>query len=163
MRKALLFTALIALVSTSCKRDRTPAKTPEEVYAERLNGNWNVNQLNYTATVPVPVFGSIPINGTATNSGTISFNSPAKTATYNIRFLPQLSNLPIAVDTVRLVGSGTFTNTTTAITLTEDSGRVVVFNVLTNEANLQVLRTSLNYPLDSATTVPVTLEMRLGR
>ncbi|MBA4303149.1 MAG: hypothetical protein C0424_02880 [Sphingobacteriaceae bacterium] len=163
MRKALLFLALIALVSTSCKKDNTPAKSPEEVYAERLNGNWNVNQLNYTATVPVPVFGSIPINGTATNAGSISFNTPAKTANYNIRFLPTLTGLPIPIDTVRLVGTGTFTNTTTAITLTEASGQVVVFNVLTNEANLQVLRTSLNYPLDSATNVPVTLEMRLSR
>lgn len=163
MRKVLLFIFAVAIAGASCKQeDDGPTKSPEEVYAERLDGNWNVNTLNYTAVAPTP-FGPVPINGTASNSGNITFNTPAKTATYNIRFLPQLGNLPIPVDTVRLEGSGTFTNTTTAITLTESSGQVIVFNVVTNEAALQVLRTSLNYQLDSATTVPVTLEMRLGR
>ena len=162
MRKVLLFVFAIAIAATSCKKDDTPSKSPEEVYAERLNGNWNVNQLTYTATVSTP-FGPVPINGTATNSGNITFNSAAKTASYNIKFLPQLGNLPIPIDTVRLEGNGTFTNTTTAITLTESSGQTLIFNVVTNEASIQVLRTAVNYQVDSATVVPVTLEMRLGR
>jgi len=165
MKKVLLLIFAVAIAGASCKKENTgnnPTQTPEEAYAERINGSWNVNQLTYTATVSTP-FGPVPINGTATNSGNITFNSTAKTATYNIRFLPQLGNLPIPVDTVRLSGGGTFTNTTTAITLTDSSGQVLVFNVLTNEASIQVLRTALNYQLDSTTVVPVTMEMRLGR
>lgn len=165
MRKVLLFIFAVAIAGASCKdetNNNTPTKSPEEVYAERINGNWNVNQLTYTATVTTP-FGPIPINGVATNSGTISFNTPAKTATYNIKFLPQLAGLQIPVDTVRLAGAGSFTNTASSITLNDSSGQTLNFSVLTNEATIQVLRTSLNYQLDSVTVVPVTMEMRLGR
>jgi len=162
MKKLLLFVFAISIAGASCKKDDTTSKSPEEVYAERLNGNWSVNQLTYTATIMSP-FGPIPINGIANNAGTISFNTPAKTANYNISFLPQLAGLQIPVDTVRLEGSGTFTNTSSSITLTESNGQILVFNVLTNEASIQVVRTSVNYQLDSATVVPVTMEMRLGR
>ncbi len=150
---------LSLVVLAACKKE--PEKTPEEVYAERLDGNWNVNRLDYSATITTP-FGPLPITGTANNSGTISFNNAAKTADYNIAFLPSLAGLPVQVDSVKLQGTGTFSNTTTSITLTENGGQVLTFNVVTNEASLQILRTTVNYDLDTV-VVPVTLEMRLGR
>jgi hypothetical protein len=159
MKKTVMFMLLSLVVLAACKKE--PEKTPEEVYSERLDGNWNVTKLDYSATITTP-FGPLPITGSANNSGTISFNNAAKTANYNIAFLPALAGLPIQVDSVKLQGSGTFSNTTTNITLTESSGQVLVFNVVANEASLQILRTSVNYDLDSI-VVPVTMELRLAR
>lgn len=150
---------LSLVVLAACKKE--PEKTPEEVYSERLDGNWNVTKLDYSAVVTTP-FGPIPITGTANNSGTIAFNNAGKTANYNIAFLPSLAGLPVQVDSVKLIGNGTYSNTTTNITLTESGGQVLTFNVVANEANLQILRTSINYDLDTV-MVPVTIEMRLAR
>ncbi|MFN3529419.1 MAG: hypothetical protein ACK417_05810 [Bacteroidia bacterium] len=163
MKKVLLLSCLSLMVFASCKKKDN--KTPEEIYAERINGDWNVSRLDYTAVVNVPILGPFPINGTANEAGTVSFNTPAGTALYDIRFLPTLGNLPgaPAVDTIRLNGSGTFTNTTSSITLTESGGDVIVFTVEVNDENLQILKTNLNYQLDSVTTVPVGLELRMNR
>jgi hypothetical protein len=160
MKKLLLIGLVALFAAAGCKKKDN--KTPEEVYADRLNGSWNVNQLTYTATVAVPPFGNIPINGTANQAGSITFNTPAKTASYDIRFLPSLGGLPIGViDSVKFIGSGTFTNTTTSITLTEPGG-TLTFNVIANDENVQVVTTQANYMLDSL-TVPVTMELRLQR
>lgn len=164
MKKILLLSCLSLLVFASCKKKKDN-KSPEEIYAERLNGDWNVSKLDYSAVVNVPILGPFPINGTADEAGSVSFNTPAGTAQYDIRFLPTLGNLPGAppVDTIRLFGSGTFTNTTTTVTLTETSGDVVVFTVEVNDQNLQILKTNVNYQLDPTTTVPVGLELRMNR
>lgn len=162
MKKVILLSLLTGFLFVSCKKE-TP-KSPEEVYSERIDGNWNVSSLTYTASVTVPILGSVPINGTADNAGSINFNHSSKTASYNIRFLPNIPSLPgIAVDTIRLAGNGTYSNTTSNITLTESGGQVLVFNVIANEQSLQLLNTQLNYQLDSVTTVPVTMQLRLGR
>ena len=150
---------LSLVVLAACKKE--PEKTPEEVYSERLDGSWNVSKLDYAATLTTP-FGPLPITGSANEAGVISFNNAAKTANYDIKFLPSLVGLQIPVDTVRLQGMGTYSNTTSAITLTDSSGQILVFNVIANEASLQILRTSINYDLDTL-VVPVTLEMRLAR
>ncbi|MDP2187492.1 MAG: hypothetical protein Q8J69_02305 [Sphingobacteriaceae bacterium] len=163
MKRILLLGLLTGFLFAGCKKKETP-KTPEEIYSERLDGNWNLASLTYTASVPVPVFGLVPINGTSANAGRITFNHSAKTANYDIRFLPNIPAIPgIAVDTIRLNGNGTYTNTTTNITLTETSGQVLVFSVVANEATLQLLNTQLNYQLDSVTTVPVSMQMRLSK
>ena len=170
MKKILFLSLLIGFflslltgfLFVSCKKE--DPKTPEEIYSERLDGRWNVVSLNYTASIAFPPLPAIPIVGTSANAGSITFNHVAKTASYDIKFLPNIPAIPgIIIDTVRLNGSGTYSNTLTNITLTETNGQLLVFNVVANEANLQLLNTQLNYQLDSTTTVPVTLEMRLGK
>lgn len=164
MKKTLLLFVLCGFALASCKKKET--KTPEEIYSERLNGGWNVMKLDYSATVQVPVFGNFPINGTANDAGSISFNHAAKTASYDIKFLPSLPGLPpgtLDIDTVSLVGTGSYSNTTTTITLVESGGQVLIFNVLANEEGLQLLNTQVNYQADSATVIPVTLSMTLNR
>lgn len=164
MKKVILLGLLTGFIFVSCKQE-TP-KSPEEVYSERIDGDWNVASLTYTASLTIPIIGSFPINGTAENAGNITFNHSAKTASYNIRFLPNIPNIPgggITVDTIRLEGNGTYSNTTSNITLTESGGQILVFNVIANEESLQLLSTQLNYELDSVTTVPVTMQLRLGR
>ena len=84
MKTTRLLALLLLLGFAACKKD--PEKTPEEIYADRLNGNWTVSTLTYSANVTVPIIGTIPVNGTANNAGTISFNTPARTAVYDIRF-----------------------------------------------------------------------------
>lgn len=89
MKNIHLLALLLLFSFVACKKD--PEKTPEEIYADRLNGNWSVSTLTYSANVTVPIIGTIPVNGTANNAGTISFNTPARTAVYDIRFLPNIS------------------------------------------------------------------------
>jgi len=152
--------ALLLLVSfVACKKD--PEKTPEEIYAERLNGNWSVSSLTYSANITVPIIGTIPVNGTANNAGTISFNTPARTAVYDIRFLPNLTVPGLPVDSVEFFGTGTFTNTTSQITLTDSAG-TLTFNVLKNEENLQQVSTTANYTV-SGQNIPVNLNLVLTR
>jgi len=158
--KITRFLALLLLVSfVACKKD--PEKTPEEIYAERLNGNWSVSSLTYSANITVPIIGTIPVNGTANNAGTISFNTPARTAVYDIRFLPNLTVPGLPVDSVEFFGTGTFTNTTSQITLTDSAG-TLTFNVLKNEENLQQVSTTANYTV-SGQNIPVNLNLVLTR
>lgn len=164
MKKVLIFALLTGFIFVGCRKKET--KTPEEIYSERLNGGWNVLKLDYSATVQIPLVGTFPINGTANNAGSISFNHAAKTADYDIKFLPSLPGLPpgvLDIDTVSLVGTGSYSNTTTTITLVEAGGQVLIFNVLANEESLQLLNTQINYQADSATVIPVTLSMTLNR
>ena len=152
--------ALLLLVSfVACKKD--PEKTPEEIYAERLNGNWSVSSLTYSANITVPIVGTIPVNGTANNAGTISFNTPARSAVYDIRFLPNLTVPGLPVDSVEFFGTGTFTKTTSQITLTDSAG-TLTFNVLKNEENLQQVSTTANYTV-SGQNIPVNLNLVLTR
>lgn len=163
MKKVLLLTLLAGFVFVGCKKE---TKTPEEVYSERLDGDWNVMKLDYSATVQIPLIGNFPINGTSMNAGSIAFTDDGKTANYDIKFLPSLPGLPpgtLTIDTVRLAGTGTYTNSTSTITLTETGGQVLTFTVMANEENLQILNTQLNYQADSATVIPVTLSMTLNR
>jgi hypothetical protein len=169
MKKLLLLSLLTGFLFVSCKKEtppdpNVPIKTPEETYSERLNGTWNIVSLTYTASITIPPLGSIPINGTSANAGTIEFMHASKTAQYDIKFLPNLPPIPgLVIDTINLNGNGTYSNTTANITLTEGNGQILVFNVIANEPNLQLLNTQLNYQLDSVTAVPVTMQLRLGR
>jgi len=154
-----LLALLLLITVVSCKKD--PEKTPEEIYAERLNGNWVVSTLNYSATITVPIIGTIPVNGTANNAGTISFNTPARTAVYDIRFLPNISIPGVPIDSVEFFGTGTFTNTTSQITVTDSAG-TLTFNVVKNEPNFQQVTTIVNYSLGGQ-SIPVNLNLSLSR
>jgi len=160
MKNIQLLALLLLFSFVACKKD--PEKTPEEIYADRLNGNWTVSTLTYSANITVPIIGPIPVNGTANNAGTISFNTPARTAVYDIRFLPNLSipGLP-PPDSVRFFGTGTFTNTTNQITLTDSAG-TLTFNVVKNEENFQQVTTTANYSVQGQ-SVPVNLNLSLTR
>ncbi len=159
MKNIHLLALLLLFSFVACKKD--PEKTPEEIYADRLNGNWSVSTLTYSANVTVPIIGTIPVNGTANNAGTISFNTPARTAVYDIRFLPNISIPGVPVDSVKFFGTGTFTNTTNQITLTDSAG-TLTFNVVKNEDNFQQVTTVVNYSLQGQ-NVPVNLNLSLTR
>jgi hypothetical protein len=101
------------------------------------------------------------VNGTANNAGTISFNTPARTAEYDIRFLPNLTVPGVPSDSVKFFGTGTFSNTTSQITLTDSAG-TLTFNVLKNEENLQQVTTTANYNV-LGQSIPVNLNLVLTR
>lgn len=159
MKKTRLLALLLLVSFVACKKD--PEKTPEEIYADRLNGNWSVSSLTYSANITVPIIGSVPVNGTANNAGTISFNTPARTAVYDIRFLPNLTVPGVPVDSVKFFGTGTFSNTVSQITLTDSAG-TLTFNVLKNEENLQQVSTTANYAV-MGQNIPVNLNLVLTR
>ncbi|MFM9060828.1 MAG: hypothetical protein ACKOQP_04085, partial [Bacteroidota bacterium] len=75
----------------------------------------------------------------------------------------QPPTIPFPLDTVRLRGQGTWTNTVDTITLVDTSSQVYKFKVLFNGTNTQQLRTVVNYNGGTLGQVPVTLEMTLGR
>lgn len=160
MKKLLLLLFVGALGFTACKKDDPVTTSPEETYANRLNGNWNVSSLNYSATISLGGF-PIPVYGTAQNAGTISFNSSTRFCNYDIKFLP---NLPVPIDTVRLVGAGNWTNTAATVTVVDTATQqTIVFTATTNTDAVQIMTTTVNYQLDSATTVPVSLNFTLTK
>jgi len=82
---------------------------------------------------------------------------------YDIKFRPSLPpTIPYPLDTVRLLGRGSWVTTVDTITLT-DTSNVYKFKVLYNSANTQQLKTVVNYDAGILGLVPVTLEMTLGR
>lgn len=161
MKKLLLLLFVAALGFTSCKKDDpAPTTSPEQAYADRLNGSWNVSSLTYNATISFGGF-PIPVSGTSQNAGSISFNTPTRFCTYNIKFLP---NLPIPIDTVRLVGAGSWTNTAGTVTVLDTATlQTIVFVATTNTAAVQIMSTTINYQLDSTTTVPVSMNFTLTK
>jgi hypothetical protein len=161
MKKLLIILFVGALGFTACKKDEpTPAGSPETTYANRLNGSWNVSSLTYNATLSLGGF-PIPIQGTAQNAGTLSFNTPTRFCNYNIKFLP---SLPIPIDTVRLVGAGNWTNTAGTVTVVDTATQqTIVFTATTNTDAVQIMTTVVNYQLDSVTVVPVTMNFTLTK
>jgi hypothetical protein len=160
MKKLLLLLIVAAVGFTACKKDPEPTPPTSSSYADVLNGIWTVSSLTYNATLDLGGF-PVPITGTATNAGTISFNTPTRFCNYDIKFLP---SLPVPVDTVRLVGAGSWTNTTNTVTVVDTATQQsIVFTATTNTATVQVMNTVVNYQLDSATVVPVTLNFTLTK
>lgn len=156
MKKLLLLLFVAAVGFTACKKDPEPPRSYEDV----LNGTWSVTSLTYNASLDLGGF-PVPITGTATNAGTITFNTPTRFCNYDIKFLP---SLPIPVDTVRLVGAGSWTNTTNTVTVVDTATQQsIVFTATTNTAEVQIMSTVVNYQLDSATVVPVSLNFTLTK
>jgi len=156
MKKLLLLLFVAAVGFTACKKDPEPTRSYEDV----LNGTWSVTSLTYNASLNLGGF-PVPLTGTATNAGTITFNTPTRFCNYDIKFLP---SLPIPVDTVRLVGAGSWTNTTNTVTVVDTATQQsIVFTATTNTATVQIMSTVVNYQLDSATVVPVSLNFTLTK
>lgn len=169
MKNTILLLGLITWVLFGCRKEDNPTPnpiSPAETYANRLVGIWDVDTLTYSATVTVPFLGPIPIIGGAPQAGYIEFKkTPSRIVDYDIKFKPSLpAGIPLPLDTVRLLGRGSWVNTVDTITLTEDSSNMVYkFKVLYNSANTQQLKTVVNYDAGILGLVPVTLEMTLGR
>ncbi len=163
MKKLMLLLLMVAAGFTACKKDdatNPPATSAEETYANRLNGVWTVSSLTYSATLNLGGF-PIPVSGNATNAGSISFNTPTRFCNYNIVFLP---TVPGVTDSVRLVGAGTWTNTASTVTVQDTATQqAIVFTATTNSDAVQIMTTSVNYQLDSATIVPVSLNFTLTK
>ncbi|NBW32705.1 MAG: hypothetical protein EBR22_01980 [Cytophagia bacterium] len=166
MKKLLSILLCLGIWGISCKKEDNPSNTltPAQTYANRLAGVWDVDSLTYAATVSV-LGQQIPVNGGASQAGYIEFiNSPSKAVNYDIKFRPSLPpTIPFPLDTVRLSGQGTWSNTVDTITLVDTSNQVYKFKVLFNGSNTQQLRTVVNYDGGTLGQVPVTLEMTLGR
>lgn len=165
--KHLTYLAVLTIgILVGCrKEDNTPTPlTPAETYANRLVGTWDVDSLTYAASVAV-LGQVIPIQGGASQAGYIAFEkTPSRTVNYDIKFRPSLPpTIPFPLDTVRLLGRGSWVNTVDTITLTDTSNQVYKFKVLFNVTNTQQLRTVVNYDGGTLGQVPVTLEMTLGR
>ena len=168
MKNTIFLLGLITLVLFGCRKEDNPTPTPispAEIYANRLVGIWDVDNLTYSASVTV-LGQTIPISGSAPQAGYIEFKkTPSRIVDYDIKFKPSLpAGIPLPLDTVRLLGRGSWVNTVDTITLTEDSSNMVYkFKVLYNSANTQQLKTVVNYNAGILGEVPVTLEMTLGR
>jgi hypothetical protein len=166
MKKLLSVLLCLGLWGISCKKENVPGTTltPAETYANRLVGTWDVDSLTYAATVSV-LGQQIPVNGGASQAGYIEFIlSPSRVVNYDVKFRPSLPpTIPFPLDTVRLRGQGTWTNTVDTITLVDTSSQVYKFKVLFNGTNIQQLRTVVNYDGGTLGQVPVSLEMTLGR
>jgi len=165
MKKTLLVLVLMTSALLGCRKtDNTPPLSPAETYANRLVGTWDVDSLTYSASVAV-LGQTIPIQGGASQAGYIAFEkTPSRTVNYDIKFRPSLPpTIPFPLDTVRLLGRGTWVNTVDTITLTDTSNQVYKFKVLYNGTNSQQLKTVVNYDGGALGLVPVTLEMTLGR
>lgn len=163
--KKILFVLIMATVGlVACNKDNNNNNNggnsnPEETYANRLNGLWTVSTLTYSATISVPPLPPLPVQGTATNAGTISFDKASRFCNYNIVFLP---TVPGVSDSVRLQGAGNWTNTASTVTVVDTATqRTILFTATTNTDAVQIMSTSVNYEIDSATTVPVTLNFTL--
>ena len=166
MKKLLSLLLCLGLWGISCKKEDNPGNTltPAQTYANRLAGIWDVDSLTYAATVSV-LGQQIPVNGGTSQAGYIEFiNTPSKVVNYDIKFRPSLPpTIPFPLDTVRLSGQGTWTNTVDTITLVDTSDQVYKFKVLFNGMSTQQLRTVVTYDGGTLGQVPVTLEMTLGR
>jgi hypothetical protein len=162
--KKLLFVLLLAAAGlVACNKDDDNntggGGSPEETYANRLNGVWTVSTLTYSATISVPPLPPLPVQGTATNAGTISFDKASRFCNYNIVFLP---TVPGVSDSVRLQGAGNWTNTASTVTVVDTATqRTILFTATTNTDAVQIMTTAVNYEIDSTTTVPVTLNFTL--
>lgn len=164
MKNTFFWLVLMTVAMLGCRKtDNTPELSPAETYANRLVGTWDVDSLTYSASVAV-LGQTIPINGGSSQAGYIAFvKTPSRTVNYDIRFRPSLPpTIPFPLDTVRLLGQGTWVNTVDTITLT-DTNQVYKFKVLFNGTNTQQLKTVVNYDGGTLGLVPVTLEMTLGR
>jgi len=165
MKNTFLWLVLMTAAMLGCRKtDNTPELSPAETYANRLVGTWDVDSLTYSASVAV-LGQTIPINGGSSQAGYIAFEkTPSRTVNYDIKFRPSLPpTIPFPLDTVRLLGQGTWVNTVDTITLTDTSNQVYKFKVLFNGTNTQQLKTVVNYDGGTLGLVPVTLEMTLGR
>jgi len=167
MKNTILLLGLITWALFGCRKEDNPTPnpiSPAETYANRLVGIWDVDTLTYSATVTVPFIGPIPISSGAPQAGYIEFKkTPSRIVDYDIKFRPSLPpTIPYPLDTVRLLGRGSWVTTVDTITLT-DTSNVYKFKVLYNSANTQQLKTVVNYDAGILGLVPVTLEMTLGR
>jgi len=158
----MLVLVLMTSALLGCRKtDNTPSLSPAETYANRLVGTWDVDNLSYSASVGVG-----PFQGDASQAGYIAFEkTPSRTVNYDIKFRPSLPpTISFPLDTVRLLGRGTWVNTVDTITLTDTSNQVYKFKVLYNGTNSQQLKTVVIYDGGILVgRVPVTLEMTLGR
>jgi len=169
MKNTILLLGLITWVLFGCRKEDNPTPTPTpispaETYANRLVGIWDVDTLTYSATVTVPFLGTVPINNGASQAGYIEFKkTPSRIVDYDIKFKPSLpAGIQFPLDTVRLLGRGSWVNTENTITLT-DTSNVYIFQVLYDRVNTQRLKTVVDYDAGDLGLVPVTLEMTLGR
>ncbi|MFM7588802.1 MAG: hypothetical protein ACKO55_06780, partial [Bacteroidota bacterium] len=122
MKKTMLMLVLMTSALLGCRKtDNTPPLSPAETYANRLVGTWDVDSLTYSATVF-----NLPVTGGASQAGYIAFEkTPSRTVNYDIKFRPSLPpTIPFPLDTVRLLGRGTWVNTVDTITLTDTSNQV---------------------------------------
>lgn len=146
----------------------------EKALTNRLNGTWNIDLLEYRTNILDSTSGtSIPLTGSNTNAGTITFNSTKKTGDYRITAVTQAINVtipglpnPIIIpsSTVNVAGSGTFTNTENTITITDAQQSPRVFDVTVAYKTSMVLTTKEYKYIDSLKmTVPIDLTLNLGK
>lgn len=164
MKKFLAAFALLALFACS----------KEKQLRNRMDGDWNIDQLEYRTTITDTASGgTIPLVGNNTNAGTVSFQSKAQTGSYTIDAVTQGINVtipgrpnPVVVPSQRITvtGSGTFTNTADKITIIDGQKAPRVFTVVSSEKKNMVLTTDEPVRVDSLNlNLVVTLTMNLTK
>ncbi len=134
MKKLLFLMGTVAVLFSSCSK--------EKQLANRLDGEWNITQLDYSGKISTPI-GLLNVANTAYNSGFLKFDNGSKKSSYQLVFDAEVL---VFSDTLRvpvnLVGSGTFRNTKDKVIITDDStAEVREFEVITNDKTRQVWTT----------------------
>lgn len=164
----LLLILLITSVVISCKKKE---EQPIDMVA-RLNGSWDIYQLNFSTTVPfdgimVPIIGQVPGQGEPPRSlGQFTIDADKMFANYNVGFKPNLilPNGDEPFDTISFVGNGPVTISLQNIVLTDTATtQVYNFKVETNEVNRQVWSIKVPFEIDSVTNTTVNLNLTMRK
>jgi hypothetical protein len=152
MKNFYFFVFSFALILfTGCSKEKQLAK--------RMNGDWNIDLLEYTTNLTDTTSGAvIPVTGSSENAGSVTFNSAEKTGGYSIDASTKAINLtlpgfpnPIIVPSTRITaaGNGTFTNTENSVTIIDGQRAPKVFKVVTSEKTSMLLQTDETTRVDS--------------
>lgn len=137
MKKTLALLSFCVLLLAGCSKQKQLTR--------RLDGKWNITKVTYTAT---PSGIPTQITGTGQNtSGYLNFVRKDMTADYNVTFNTEPASIfgqTIPSIPVSIVGNGTFTNTETDFTITQnDSAKTKMdFVILKNEKTAQTWKTT---------------------
>jgi len=168
MKKVFLgsLAIMVLWVMVSCNKEKALTK--------RLDGRWNIDLLEYRTNILDSTSGNnIPLTGSNTNAGTITFNAANKTGDYDITATTQAIHVtipgvpnPIIIpsSTVHVAGSGTFSNTQTTITIVDAQQSPRVFDVAAALKTEMILTTTETKFIDSLKmTVPIQLTLNLTK
>jgi hypothetical protein len=133
--------------------------TKEKQLAKRMNGDWNIDLLEYKTNLTDTSSGAvIPVTGSSENAGSVTFNASEKTGGYSIDASTKAINLtlpnfpnPIIVPSTRITasGNGTFTNTENTVTIIDGQRAPKVFKVISSEKTTMLLETDEITRVDS--------------
>jgi hypothetical protein len=151
MKKVILLVA-VAFAFASCSKEKQLTRT--------LSGKWNIDAVTYSA---VPSAFPTTISGTGQSvSGYLTFDKKTLASDYNVSFSTQATTLfgtTIPSTPVAVAGTGTFTNTENAFTITKsDNSSKLDFAILNNNKTTMKWQTTTT---DTISMLPVTVTLTI--